>query len=150
MTNKEAFERFDQTHGARIESLFWMASHEIYENSDFKELIEYISDKEWKKLFPELFEKGKISEEMEFDQIVESLFDNNKLGFIAKTLHPICDSFRFEDGKPRSWSVKSWHCRISYVYAETTDELLAEIEKESDRIFEEFIKNDKEKHEKGI
>ena len=141
MTNFEAVERFDQAHGAKIERLFWIAGS--MGNSDFKDLIEDMEDKDWQKLFPEIHKSEYFQEYLDDDEALQALVDFRKFGLIAEIHLPECDNFRYEDDKPVSWSVHGGICRIEYVYAETLEDLMSEVEKASEKVFQEYLNKDR-------
>jgi len=141
MTNFEAVERFDQAHGAKIERLFWIAGS--MDNSDFKDLIEEMEDKDWQKLFPEIHKSEYFQEYLDDDEALQALVDFRKFGLIAEIHLPECDNFRYKKDKPVSWSVHGGICRIEYVYAETLEDLMREVEKASEKVFQEYVAKDR-------
>ena len=143
-SNKEAVERLEQAHGAKIEKLFWIAGS--LENSDLRDLIEEMDDKSLQKCFPEIANSKYLEEYRNDNQLVQALVDFDKFGLVAEILIPIAKDFSYDKkGKPVSWSSSGGHCRVDYVYAETLDLLLAEMEKSGETHFKEFLKDDKKK-----
>lgn len=143
-SNKEALERIEQAHGAKIEKMFWIAGS--LENSDLRDLIEEMDDKALKKCFPEIANSKHLEEYRNDNELLQALVDFDKFGLVAEILIPIAKDFSYDkDGKVSSWSSSGGHCRVDYVYAETLDLLLVEIEKSGDKHFKEFLKDDKKK-----
>jgi hypothetical protein len=143
-SNKEALERLEQAHGAKIEKMFWIAGS--LENSDLIDLIEEMDDKAFKKCFPTLADCPYLEEYRNDDEILQALVDKDLFGLVAEILIPIAKDFSYDkDGKVSSWSSSGGHCRVDYVYAETLDLLLSEIEKSGEKHFKKFLKEDKKK-----
>lgn len=142
MKNFDAVDRFEQAHGAKIEKLFWIAGS--LDNHDFKEFIEEMDEKDFKKCFPEIA-KSPSYDYYRTGPLVDAFIDKKLLGFLAEVRIPKADNFRYDGKILRGWSVHEGICRIEYVYAESTDELLLEIEKVSKKVFAQFIKNAKVK-----
>ncbi len=139
----DAVTRFDgYTHSTFINKLFWIAGS--FENSDFKELLEEMQDNDWKHCLPEI-RKSKFYKEYQKDkEMAQALVDHNKFGLIAELHHPKCHSFYYnEKGNIQSCSVSLGSCRISYVYAEDLKGLMEAIEKSADKIYKEYVSNDK-------
>lgn len=147
-SNTEAVERFDQAHGAKIEKMYWIASS--LGNSDLKDFIESMADsKGFKKCLPEIANMPHFKKYLKDDDILQAFIDKDKFGLVAEISIPIAKDFNYhENGKIRSWSANGSHCRVDYVYAETLDLLLAEIEKSAESHFKEFIKEDKKNRSK--
>jgi hypothetical protein len=143
MTNLEAVERFDQSHGATIEQLFWIAGS--MNNSDLKDLIERLEDKEWKELFPDIYYSDFFQEYLDDSEEMQALVDFRKFGLIAEIHLPECRNFTYKDNRPVSWSVHRGISIIRYTYAETLEELMSEVEKVSEKVFHEYIEKDKNK-----
>ena len=145
MTNKKAVERFDgYTHGTFINKLFWIAGS--FDNSDFKEFLEEIGDNGWEGCLPEIRNSEFYKSYQEDNEMGQALIDHGKFGLIAELYHPECSDFKYDDkGKVRSCQVSRGCCRISYVYAENMEDLMAEIEKSADKIYQEYITKDKKK-----
>ena len=141
MKNIEAIERFEQAYCSRIDKLFWIAGS--FENSELKELLEELDDKQWKELFPEIF-KSEYFEEYK-DEPREALINFKKFGLIAEIHIPTCDKFEYKNGKPVSWSIHQGCCLVEYVYAETLEELMNKTEEKAEKVFQEFVKKDKKK-----
>jgi len=143
-SNKEAVERLEQAHGAKIEKMFWIAGS--LENSDLRDLIEEMDDKAFKKCFPEIANSPYLEEYRNDNEHVQALVDYDKFGLVAEILIPIAKDFIYDkNGKPVSWSSSGGHCRVDYVYGETLDLLLAEMEKSGETHFKDFLKDDKKK-----
>lgn len=143
-SNKEAVERLEQSHDVRIEKMFWIAAS--LENSDLKDLLEEMDDKAFKKCFPEISQSKHLEEYRNDNELLQALIDYDKFGLVAEIHIPIAKDFTYDEkGKPSSWSSSAGHCRVDYVYAETLDLLLAEMEKSGENHFKEFVKEDKRK-----
>ena len=144
MTNFEAFGRFGEAHGTKIDKLFWIAGS--IKNNDLKDLLDSITEKEYKNLFPDIFEskdlKSYFKDCLYADDTIQALIDLWKFGLIAKIHIPKCDNFVYKDDKPVSWSVHDGISRIAYVYAETLEELINEIEKKSKEVFQQYVNRD--------
>lgn len=144
MTNKEAVDRFDQAHGAKIEKLFWIAGS--LENSDLKDLIEEMNDEAFENCFPEISNSPYFEEYRDAGELLQALVDKYYLGLVAEILIPVANDFRYEEnGNVSSWSSSSGYCQVDYVYADTLELLLVEIEKSADKHFNYFLENDKKK-----
>ncbi len=145
MTNRDATKRFDgYTHGTFINKLFWIAGS--FDNSDFKELLDEMQDKDWKDCFPEIKKSKHYKEYQKDNEMGQALVDHNKFGLIAELHHPRCYDFKYDDkGKMFGCSVSMGSCRISYVYAEDLKDLMSTIEKSADKIYKEYVKKDKNK-----
>ena len=145
MKNSEAVERFDQAHGAKIENLYWIAGS--LDNSDFKDKIEELEDRDIEKCFPEIFNSPHYEEYKNNGELLQALVDFEKFGLLAEIHLPECTDFSYEKGKkyPTSWSIIGSVCRIEYCYGETLSELMKEIEKCSRKVFKEYIAKDKNK-----
>lgn len=141
MTNFEAIERFDQAHGAKIEILFWIAGS--IDSIDLKYFIEDLEDEDWQKLFPEIYKSESFQEYRDYGEALQVLVDFRKFGLIAEIHIPECYNFQYKDDKPVSWSVDGGSCRIEYVYAETLEELVSEVEKASEQVFQEYVAKDR-------
>ena len=144
MTNVEAVERFDQAHGTKIDKLFWIAGS-LGSSNDLKDLLEDMSDKDFKRCFPEIYKSEYFKEYREDQQLEEALVDFSKFGLLAEVHVPEASNFKYKDGKPVSWSVHGGICQVEYVYAENLEELMTEIEKVSEKVFREHVKEDKKK-----
>ncbi len=143
MNNIQAVERFEQTHGSMIEKLFWIAGS--YENRDFKDLIEEMTNSDFKDCFPEIYKSDYFNGYKKDNELLQSLADFSKFGFIAEIHIPQASEFSYKNNKPVSWSLHGGICRVRYVYAETRESLISEIEKASEKVFKEYLKEDKKK-----
>ncbi len=142
MKNTEALDRFEQAHGANIEKIFWIAGS--LENSDLKDFIEEMDDKAFKKCFPAIYKSIDVDEYRDSGELLQELLIKEKLGLIAEITIPIAEGFDYDkDGNVKSWSSNGGRSRVDYVYAETLELLLVEIEKTSKTHFKNFIKEDK-------
>lgn len=143
MKNNEAIERFEQAHEAKIDKLFWIAAS--IESQELVSFIEDLDDQSWKELFPELFDYEYFKEIQENGELIQMLCENDKLGFIAEVTIPVCTDFKYKDQNIVGYSSSPGRCRVKYVYAETSEELLITIEKVSEAVFEDFKKCDRKK-----
>ena len=144
MLNEKAVTRFEQAHGVKIEKMFWIAGS--IENSSLNDLIADMDDKQFKNCFPEIL-NVKVYEK----DFLQALIDYDKFGIVAEILIPIANSFKYSsDGTLLGWSSSGGYCRIDYVYAETLELLLNEIEKSADKHFEDFKKKDKINNKKKV
>lgn len=139
---QEIFEH--ETNHSYINKLFWIAAQ--MENDDLNDLIGDLNEDQWFDLLPDLRNSKFFLEYFNEGNMKEMLFENGKFGFIAKVNHPNCTDFKFnKNGEFSSCSIEGWRCRISYVYAETIDELTNKIKEVSEKLFQEMIDRDKEK-----
>lgn len=145
MSNLQAVKFFDQkVHASYIKQMYWIAGS--MENGDFVEFISEMPQKELQKLFPKALNEDVFIDDL--DTRIEFLINYNKFGFIAEIHHPEHHDFRFDEkGEVKSSSINMGSCRISYAYAETTDELLTAILLNSEVIYDEYIKKDQKKRE---
>lgn len=142
MTNFEAVKRFDQS-TAMIEKLFWIAGS--LENEELKELLEYVDDDFYKKYLPEIYNSNILKECRKGDTIIQSLIDFRKFGLMAEVLFPKLDDFKYKNDIPVSWSIHTGACRIECIYVETLEELITSIEQLSNKIFNEYLEEDKKR-----
>jgi hypothetical protein len=144
MSNKKVVERFEQAQGAKIEKLFWIAGS--LEHCDLKDLIEEMSDEAFENCFPEVFNSPYFEEYRDEGELLQALVDKDKLGLVAEILIPIAKNFSYDqDGNVSSWSSSSGYCQVDYVYGDTLELLLVEVEKSADKHFKYFLENDKNK-----
>ncbi len=146
MINTEALKRFEKLYDVRIDQLFWIAGVSLH-NDELESLLSFLRKKHWERLFPEIY-RSKFFEEIyeEKEDLINVLTDFEKYGFLAKVLVPQCQDFRYtKDGEPKGWMICGFVCRVEYVYAETTELLLEEIEKVSSEVFKEYVEKDKKK-----
>jgi|SRR5665647_1701207 len=149
MENIEALERIEQANGAKIEKLIWIAGS--FESSELTDLLSELDDDQWKKLFPEIFQNKYFEETRDDIEWVKGLLvDFKKLGLIAEVNIPTCDCFSYTNGKPTSWSSHPGICRIEYIYVETLEDLMSEIEKVAEKLFKEYVRADKKKLKKKV
>jgi hypothetical protein len=146
-TNIEAGKRIEELRGSpSIAKLFWIAC--CYENSEFDEFIRDIGYMGFNSIAPDLLTEDSYYE-LDESEIKFELWDAGKKGFIAEIHLPECDSFAYnDDGSPMMWSVHNGVCNVRYIYAESTNELIIEIERISSEIFQKFIEEDKLKKTK--
>lgn len=141
MKNKEISDRFVGIRDTHISKLIWIAASLEY-SEDLNGIMEDLSDKNWKNLFPEIHDSEYFEDFKE--NPLEALLDFEKLGFLAEINIPICRDFSFTvNGEVDGYTSSPGYCRIEYAYAETTDQLMADIEQKADRLFQEFIEKEK-------
>jgi hypothetical protein len=144
MTNNKAVSRFDGcTHSAFINKLFWIAG--AFESRDFKEFLDDMNDTDWKTALPEIEKSKHYKNYRKEREMGQALVDFRKFGFLAELHHPEHHSFLYDKGKPIGSSVSMGVCRISVVYGETREELLAAIEQAAEKIYKEYVAADKKK-----
>lgn len=145
MNNTYVSKRMQQTYGARIEKLYWIAVQ--LNSEEFEALLEEMTLEDWERIFPEIYNSKNFDEFLDSgENPSELLIDFNKLGLIAEIHLPECTNFKFENNKPVAWSLRGAVCRIEYCYAETLKGLITEIEKVSKKVFEEYISIFKQKN----
>lgn len=144
MNNREAVERFEQAHSAKLENLFWIAG--ALENDKFKEIIEDdMSDKDFAKCFPAIFNSKSYTQYRNESEMMQAFVDFKLFGLFAEIHIPRAYNFTYKAGKPVSWSSSAGSCRIAYVYAETMESVMVQIELASEEIFQEYIKAEKKR-----
>lgn len=149
MNNNEALERFDQANSVEIDKLFWIAAS--FESLELVSFLEDLDDNNWKECLPELFENEYFEDYKSDKELNRLLLDHDKLGFIAEVTFPRNYNFRYnKKGESIGWSSNGGIRTIKYIYAETTEELLAGIEKLSEKVLEEDKITDKRMKLKSI
>jgi hypothetical protein len=144
--NSKVVDSLDQAHGAKINKMAWIAASN--QTSGLRDLIDDLDEETWNALFPNVFKSDCFDIDDDNETKITALFDDEKYGFLAEVHHPYCTNFTFkENGDFRSCSVESWHCRISYHYGESTEELLESILKCSRQMFECFMNAAKKERE---
>ena len=138
MKNCKVLDRIEQTHGAKINRLVWIAASR--ENRILSDILEDMADSDGlHEVFPEISE-NEVFHDYAFDHF-EMMVEYQKLGFLAEVFFPLLNSFEFnEDGHPTSYSYSDACGVLRYVYAETTDELLSKIEQLSEEHYNESVK----------
>lgn len=140
MDNKKVLENFNGN--IIVEKLFWIAIS--VETEEFNEFIEEIAETSYERGLPEIANLTGFKECYKHGVIPSLLIENNKLGFIACLSIPEYINFKFnEKGEPFDWE-SGYFRRIEYVYSDTQEGLLKEIENRYDKLFEEFVQIDKE------
>lgn len=147
MKNTEVLDRLDEANRVQISKLYWIAGS--IENEELDELLGEMDNSTWEKLFPEIHSHPLFRFHQKMESFLMLLLDFKKLGFLAMLSIPECTNFTYKDGEPSSWRVNAGISRLEYVYAETTDELLMEIEKCSKEVFQEYVKKDQLKQQKN-
>lgn len=145
MNNREYVKFFDEeVSSSFINKMFWIAAS--FNSQDLKELLSDISDKGWEQCLPDVFKSKYFSEYIDDGDFLELLADFGKFGFIAEIHHPVHYNFIFDkNGNFQSCSSNDGVYRTSYVYAETVEELVEKIKINSERIFQDFIAEDKKR-----
>jgi hypothetical protein len=142
MTNKEAVERFDgYTSSSYINKLFWIAGS--FENMDFKDFLAEMDKNNWKSCLPEIGNSKYFKDYQENNEMGQALIDHDKFGLIAEILHPKHYTNAHAHRTSRYFTFAITEIRISYVYAETLEELMLAIEKSSEKIYREYVSKDK-------
>lgn len=149
MNNRDILDRFEQAHGAIINKMFWIPG--AIESSDLADFLQYDCTSTFlEKLLPNSSEET-INDCIDNQETSMLFVDNNRLGLVAEIHLPQCDNFSYDKkGTPRSWSIHGGICRIKNVYGDTLEELLTEIEKVSEEVFQDYIKEDKTKKQKEV
>ncbi len=144
MTNRNAVERFEQAYGAKIDKMFWIAGS--LDNHDLRSLVEDdMSEKDFKKCFPLIFNSEYYKQYLDDNEILQAFVDFNYFGLLAEIHVPKPSDFTYKNGKPISWSASGGCCRIEYVYAETLEEVMKEVELSAKKVFDECMKSEKKK-----
>lgn len=142
MNNIQALERIEQAHSARIDQLFWIAASLAH--SDLEELLQELSTKDWERLFHGDISPGYIEQYRDDRVIVQALVDYRKVGLLAVVDIPQAYDFTYEKKKPVTWSVNEGISRRMYVYSETMEGLVLEIEKVSEEVFKQYVAKDQQ------
>jgi hypothetical protein len=143
----ELQERIEQAQG-HIDELIWIGASEIEYNDKLQDVMQDLNETDLAKYFPgiEQYEGWSDYGRDAMASIAEYMYDNSKLGFVARILIPECHGFGYnEDGDPSGWSVSGVISRIRHVYAETLELLVAEIESISEEVFQDYVEIDKAK-----
>lgn len=132
--NVQLLERLEQCHGAKIDSLHWIICSG--ESFDFLDFVDEIDQSIFNKLFPE--------NKDEFDEFKKDpicfLMENDKLGFLARFSIPFIDDVVFDKrGNPSRWVVNNSVSKFYYIYAESTEDLVSQMETISQNRFQEMI-----------
>lgn len=139
-TNLEYNQRFQDAYGANIDKLFWIAGSA--ENTRLENFLLEIPDDELVELFPKL--KGIKFGSRGNENLVDMLLNMDASGLIAEILIPEASNFSYNtDGEPKSWSIQRNISRIGYVYAESLEELMTKIEGLAEKVFDEYVAEDK-------
>lgn len=140
MTNKYFWEQLNDVE-VKIDKLFWIALSE--DNSDLKDLLENIPEKDWAILIPEVYNDKQFKVFFKEDELIDLLKDKDKFGFIAEIHVPVCDNFSFIKGKPTSWSSSFGRCQVRYAYGEDRASLFDSIRLQVDAAFAYFVEKAK-------
>ncbi len=141
-SNKNAYDRLDQSHSAWIERMFWIGCST--ESSELKELLEEWEPDQWEKIFPECT----MDEIEDFTcgngDIHQIFIDKRKMGLLAECRIPNHYGFSFDDdGDVRACSVGYAQQSIFFAYGETREELLQAIEKQAEEIYQQQVAKEK-------
>lgn len=84
-----------------------------------------------------------IKEKVEEKELLLSLMQHDKTGFLAQCSMADCTDFRFKEGKgnPVSWKESGGITYIFWVYAESIAEIVEKLIEESDKLFFDMIKS---------
>jgi len=138
--NSKVVDKLDQAHSARIEKMVWIAAQT--ETSELSDMIDQLDEEDWNFYFPEIFKSEHFDIEDSVEEKKIALFDEQKFGFLAIVNYPYLSNFRFDkNGEFKSCSVNPGHCRVVCHYAESTDELIQQIEGRAELMFKEFVKD---------
>lgn len=102
-----------------------------FESLEYSKICEVLGWKDLKKTH------NAIAEAIDDESFVGFLFQNNKTGFIANVLIPVCYDIKKLAGAkvPNSWSSSEGHCYSIYIYAESVGELTELALKKSQEFF---------------
>lgn len=139
--NLSVVEKFEnEFYGTHIRKLFFVAA--AMESADLDEFLqEMIDDDIFIKLFPEI-SVSKVKKACQEKKLRHLLLIFKKLGFIAQIAVPHQSNYRIEKGEIKSFHVSKSVLRIAYVYADTIDLLLEEIENCYSSNVEDFKRRD--------
>jgi hypothetical protein len=143
MENKNVFDFLEQeAYYASIDKLIWIAAQ--YQSSEFHDIMTEFED--YEELFPFLDDEDFDSDDRHCESIVEKLFDNNKIGFLAVIYIPIPEDITFKtDGSISSYSSSMGYCCSACVYGDTLDELMTNVKNKSKALFDPYIANARKK-----
>lgn len=143
MNHKEMLERFEQAGSAKIDKLFWIAGS--IESNDLISLIEDFEDENWERVFPEIYKSEHFEYYKSDKDSLFGLYDFNKLGFLAEVHIPQCSNFSFmKNKKPYAWQTGAIS-HLEYVYAETPEELINQVEERAKYWFQYDLSKHKSK-----
>ena len=136
MENKKVLDRVDQMHGATINRMVWISTSgegsvlsdmlmDMANRTDFNEVLPNIA-------VVDVYDRN-------FDH-VSLMAESGYLGFLAEIYLPKLSNFQFRpDGSIGSFAIKHGHCMIKFVYTETLEELLDEMERLAKAHFDEAV-----------
>lgn len=125
-------------YGAKLNKFIWIAG--MYEDIKLEDVLEELSTKDWQRMFPNTFSNELISSYIKDFNLTKLLLDHNKLGFLVQLYVPYADKFIFDaEDFPITWDVNTSINRSVYIYAETLEDLLPQLEAESFRIFNSYL-----------
>ena len=139
MKNFDILTRFEQMSSVRIETLIWVAGAISSSDSKVADFLLEIPERELKKMFPEIGESEEFGNYIENNDFDQALVDYKKFGFLAEVHFPKCSGFKFDGDRPFAWRVNEGYCTVMYFYAETTENLVEQIEKYHKIHFEESV-----------
>lgn len=143
MTNKQVHAALQDFHRAEIVKLFWIAAS--LSTSELEDALIEMDDIYIKNCFPEIYESQHFEKWRSNCELTEGLTHFDKYGFLAEVHIPHAFNFVYHEGEPSKWEVSSGMKRIDYVYAETTEDLIKEVEKVAESAFQDFMRKDKER-----
>lgn len=146
MSNRNYLEKFEQSKGARINNLIWIAGILDGGESQLEDFFYNLDKENWKEMLPDVAQNKYFDEYLENQDYVQLLIDFKKFGFLAEVNFPECANFRFDEkGEVVSWSVHGGICSVWYFYAETLEELTEKVQKKSVDFFNESISDFKQR-----
>lgn len=122
--NKEVYQRIQNSHCVEIISLYWLATHNITD----EEII--MEDADWARMFPEIYRDNNFK----YKPISEVLNEYNKYGFFA--IVGISEAINFNKNNGTLQYDLIPKKRVKYIYAETIEELLKNIEQEAELFYQ--------------
>lgn len=134
---------FDDGIEARIDKIIHIGSG--YENRDFEEFIDDLSDSDFYRMFPEVADVVFSPEyEGDFTDYYDVFLWKNKVGFIVVLKFPYYFNFKFDtDGKPTYWGYTYARQTYQYLYMDDFSKLEEQIKEAKETMLQYFIKMDK-------
>lgn len=135
MDYRNLLDEIEQAGSFHIEHLAFIALDLEARSEALEEIISDISDKEFKRLFPDIADREWFKGLGGFEkyEITQLLLDFDKLGFIAEIGVHQKDRFSFnEDGSFSSCSVHPGLSYVTYAYGDTIEELVENIKERCD------------------
>ncbi|NRT11506.1 hypothetical protein [Flavobacterium sp. 14A] len=147
--NKYLYKKIEQGHSAYFENIFFISNEMCKERKS--EGLEYFEELEPRQICEILGWRNEEdvhllinSEIEEGNGLVDFLFRNDCLGFLAKCSIAEADCFRFkEDGTLSSYRISGGITTEFWVYAESIGELTEKLVKKSDAMFNEMMEEER-------